>query len=137
MAGEGPVEEGEGPSGGRFGGPRTQLKRRMALAQYMLHQVRCSRQAYYPETGKKGGPQEGSPGGSQGDGTGDSAADIAAAGAEGLADALDPSVPVSALLSTIPTSPSAAADAGGTSPHLTAAGEVEALRAPISCAMRP
>ncbi|CDJ61034.1 hypothetical protein, conserved [Eimeria maxima] len=127
MVSDGPQAEGrspsegpskgpsKGPTGGPFGGAPTQLKRRMALAQYLLYQVRRSREAHYPGTSKKLDPHAGLPGGSPEEGTGGSAADIAAAGAEGLADALDPSVPVSVLLQSVSADDDAADDAASSS----------------------
>ncbi|CDI79301.1 hypothetical protein, conserved [Eimeria acervulina] len=133
--GEGPSE---GPSGGPSGGPRSQLKRRMALAQYLLYQLRRSREAYYPEITKRGGHHGGPPAGPQEGGTGDSAADIAAAGAESLADALDPSVPVSALLDSI-VSPSTGAAVAASAADAPASPDAaaEAAAAELAAAAEP
>ncbi|CDJ67041.1 hypothetical protein, conserved [Eimeria necatrix] len=95
-----------GLSEGLPGGPSSQLSSRLALVRYLLYQVRTSRSAYYPESSSVGGaPTSGSAfghiWGASEKAAGDSAADIAAAGAAGLADALDPSVPVSVLLQSV------------------------------------
>ncbi|CDJ45444.1 hypothetical protein, conserved [Eimeria tenella] len=95
-----------GLSEGLPGGPSSQLNSRLALVRYLLYQVRTSRSAYYPESSSVGGdPTSGAAfghiWGASEKAAGDSAADIAAAGAAGLADALDPSVPVSVLLQSV------------------------------------
>lgn len=83
-----------GPGGSE--GRSLQLQRRLDLVKYLVHQVRSSRTAYYPD-GCGGGLSEGA----TTEPSGESAAAIAASGAEGLADSLDPAVRVSDLLDAL------------------------------------
>lgn len=111
------------------GDPSPQLQRRLAFVQYLLHQVRSSRLAYYPGScggGLLGGDTKTEP-------QGDTAADVAASGAEGLADALSPSARVADLLDAldqegVPASSEAPAGALGAPGSQGAPGAFEAFK---------
>ncbi|OEH75653.1 hypothetical protein cyc_04152 [Cyclospora cayetanensis] len=89
---------------GSVGGFSLPSQQRLAFTQYFLHQIRNSRDAYYPE-GCGGGKLLSFLGdGAFRSSTGsevESAAALVAAGAEGLAGTLDPSVPISTMLDAL------------------------------------